>query len=227
MSADQYQLKPIGVIKSCFGEKFGTPRQPGLVPAARATLLLDVAYKDAVKGLDGFSHIWLCFWFNQTADQGWSPTVRPPRLGGNQRVGVFATRSNFRPNPMGWSVVELQGIEIHADVVKLSVGGADIVDGTPLLDIKPYLPYADSLPSAQAGFASAAPEFSVEVRLAPELTIEPTLKALIQQTIGLDPRPAYKGLNDRGNYGTLLNDFDVNWRMLDGVAEVYSVKKSK
>ncbi|HSP44184.1 MAG TPA: tRNA (N6-threonylcarbamoyladenosine(37)-N6)-methyltransferase TrmO, partial [Luteolibacter sp.] len=151
-------LDPIGIVRSCFGEKFAGPRQPGLCPSAWGELILHPPYRshEAVRGLEGFSHIWLIFGFHETAAQGWSPTVRPPRLGGNQRVGVFASRSTFRPNGLGLSLVRLEGIdEDSPDAPVLKLGGLDLIDGTPVYDIKPYLPYAESVPDAHAGFAAA------------------------------------------------------------------------
>lgn len=154
-----FQFAPIGVIRSCFRQKFGIPRQPRLVPAARATLELLPSYAqpEAVRGLEGFSHLWLLFVFHGIPAGHWQPTVRPPRLGGNQRMGVFATRSSFRPNPIGLSAVALERIEISAGRVVLHLAGVDVLDGTPVLDIKPYVPYADSIPEAVGGFANEAP----------------------------------------------------------------------
>jgi tRNA-Thr(GGU) m(6)t(6)A37 methyltransferase TsaA len=152
----QFSLSPIGTIHSCYGEKFGIPRQPGLVKSATATLELLPPYNspDALRGLDGFSHLWVIFLFHQSTRNQWKATVRPPRLGGNERVGVFASRSNFRPNPIGLSVVELLTVE----GTQLHLGGGDFLDGTPVLDIKPYLPYADCIPSATGAFATRTPE---------------------------------------------------------------------
>ncbi len=152
------QIEPVGVIESCFKEKFGIPRQPGLVEAACASLRLLPPYDraEAVRGLEGFSHVWLIFGFHATAAQGWRPTVRPPRLGGNARLGVFATRSTFRPNPLGLSVVRLLDIDTRRGV-QLQLAGGDLLNGTPVYDIKPYLPYADALSEAVGGFAPDGP----------------------------------------------------------------------
>ena len=158
------QFSPIGMISSCYKEKFGIPRQPGLVPAATAELILgDEFGEESVRGLEGFSHIWLNFVFHKTQAQGWKQMVRPPRLGGNEKVGVFASRSTFRPNPVGLSVVELLCVKIKKGRVVLHLAGCDLLEGTPVLDIKPYLPYADIIPGAKGGFAKNKPEALLEV----------------------------------------------------------------
>ncbi len=153
-------MRPIGYVHSCYREKFGIPRQPGLVTEAHGEvrLLPEFSQPDIVRGLEAFSHVWLVFQFHAIITAPWKPTVRPPRLGGNQRLGVFATRSMFRPNPLGLSVVKLEAVQHGASEIVLSVSGLDLLDGTPVLDIKPYLPYADCVEAATGGFASKAPE---------------------------------------------------------------------
>ena len=150
-----FQFEQIGVIRSPYKEKFAVPRQPGLVINGGGELHLVAPYNqaDAVRGLEAFSHLWVVFVFHQTMEGGWRPTVRPPRLGGNARMGVFATRSTFRPNPIGMSLVELKGIRCQKDQVILELGSLDLVDGTPVIDIKPYLPFAEALPDARASYA--------------------------------------------------------------------------
>ncbi len=150
-----FQFAQIGVIRSPYKEKFAVPRQPGLVKHGGGELHLVAPYNqaDAVRGLESFSHLWILFVFHQTMEGGWRPTVRPPRLGGNARMGVFATRSTFRPNPIGMSLVELEGIRCQKDQVILELGSLDLVDGTPVVDIKPYLPFAEALPDASASYA--------------------------------------------------------------------------
>lgn len=223
-------IEPIGIIHSCFKEKFGIPRQPGLVDAAEARLQLLPPYnrEEAVRGLEGFSHVWLIFGFHATAGQGWRPTVRPPRLGGNARVGVFASRSTFRPNPLGLSVVRLAGIDCR-DGVNLLLAGVDLLDLTPIFDIKPYLPYADALPSAQGGFAPENPDTAVSVSFSPQAERQlsrleaerPRLRQLVCELLAYDPRPAYRSDTDASrDYGVKLYDLDVRWRMLGDVAEV-------
>ncbi|MDE6589960.1 MAG: tRNA (N6-threonylcarbamoyladenosine(37)-N6)-methyltransferase TrmO, partial [Oscillospiraceae bacterium] len=165
-------MEPIARIRSEFPTKFGVPRQAGLVEALRAAVVFEPQYRvpDALRGIDGFSHLWLIWEFSENKQAGWSPTVRPPRLGGNQRMGVFATRSPFRPNPIGLSCVKLEGVGLSApDGPVLYVSGADLVDGTPILDIKPYLPYADCRPEAVGGFAGEAPEGRLAVDFPSEL----------------------------------------------------------
>jgi tRNA-Thr(GGU) m(6)t(6)A37 methyltransferase TsaA len=231
-----YRFEPIGIIHSCFKEKFGIPRQPGLAPAARATLELlpPCDREEAIRGLEAFSHLWLIFLFHATADQGWSPTVRPPRLGGNERVGVFATRSTFRPNPIGLSVVELERIEREPGKLLLHLRGADLLDGTPVLDIKPYIPYADSVPGATADRFALSP-VAMPVRFTPEAEAAchreeprlPGLRMLIEQVIAQDPRPAYQEQPERV-YGVRLYDLDVRWQVQpDGSALVIAAEAAR
>ncbi len=219
-------MQPIGTIRSPFREKFGVPRQAGLAPAARGRLELHAPYDDeaALTGLEDFSHLWLIFLFHQTQEQGWRPTVRPPRLGGNARVGVFASRSPFRPNPLGLSAVELLGIERKAGRLCLELGGLDLVDGTPVLDVKPYVAYADSIPQARCAFADQAPEKNLTVEFTDQAltAIEarreqyPDLEQLIEQVLRADPRPAYRQ-DEPGarRYGMRLLDGDLRWRVED------------
>ena len=170
--SDSFEMRPIARIRSDFGSKFGVPRQSGLVDALEAAVVFEEPYRnpDALRGLEGFSHIWLIWAFHQSQRPEWSPTVRPPRLGGNQRVGVFASRSPFRPNPIGLSSVRLDHIA-YTDALGpvLHVRGADLVDGTPILDIKPYLPYGDCHPEAAGGFASEPARPTLEVEIPPAL----------------------------------------------------------
>ncbi len=228
-------LTPLGYIESCFKEKFGIPRQPGLVQAARASLRLLPPFDraEAVRGLDGFSHVWLIFGFHGTADGGWRPTVRPPRLGGNQRLGVFATRSTFRPNPLGLSVVRLAGIDTSHGV-RLEFSGADLLDGTPIYDIKPYLPYADAITDACGGFAPDEPAIAVDIVFTPEAErhleqasrARPQIRALVEEMLRYDPRPAYFGSSDRRkDFGVRLYEFDVKWRIDDGRAVVTALER--
>lgn len=232
-----FSFTPIGIVHSPFKEKFGVPRQPGIAPAARATLELLPPYDrdEALEGLAGFSHVWIVFVFHATAGQGWSPTVRPPRLGGNVRVGVFASRSTFRPNPIGLSVVELAGFGREDGRLVLHLRGADLIDGTPVLDIKPYVPYVDSLPNAAGGFAAGAPEVRLAVRFTPHAEAQvaargqahPQLRELITQVLGADPRPAYhEDEQTERIYGMRLLDFDLRWRVEEGVAVVMELSGS-
>ena len=193
---DELKMRPVASIKTDFGGKFGIPRQSGLAAGAKGEIIFAPEFRnpDAVRGLDGFSHIWLIWEFSENVRQSWSPTVRPPRLGGNTRMGVFATRSPFRPNPIGLSCVKLEGVELTPDRGPvLRVSGADIMDGTPILDIKPYIPYADSHPEAVGGFASSAPEERLDVRLAADASALPENKLeTLRDVLSRDPRPRYQ-----------------------------------
>jgi tRNA (adenine37-N6)-methyltransferase len=231
-----YRFQPIGILHTPFKEKFGIPRQPGLVAAVEGVLELLPPFDQpaAVEGLDGYSHLWVEFVFHRNLGQGWQPRVRPPRLGGNRRVGVFASRSPFRPNPIGLSLLSLREVVVDQQGVRLRLGGVDLLDGTPVLDIKPYLPYAESLPGARGGIAPEAPSASLPVRFLADaeqaLQARPDgdrLRALITALLALDPRPAYVG-ETRGErvYGMRLYDFDLRFRIQDGVAEVLALGES-
>lgn len=219
-----YTFNPIGFIRSCFMEKFGTPRQSGLVPEAGAVLEIAPQFQrsEAFRDLETFSHIWLIFVFHQCIDNHWHPTVRPPRLGGNRRVGVFASRSGFRPNPIGQSAVQLVKLEASKGLLRLHLQGVDLVDGTPVLDIKPYLPYADSLPGAKAGYAPQRPVAKAEVifsRTAEQachrlrITRHPQLKQLIIDLLALDPRPGYANGTTKRKYGMRLWDLNIIFKV--------------
>ncbi|EPC03013.1 hypothetical protein L861_22135 [Litchfieldella anticariensis FP35 = DSM 16096] len=213
-----FTLDAIGRIESDYPDKFGIPRQPGLVRASRARLVLLPPYDDplTVRALEDFSHLWLTFVFHRSPTR-WTPLVRPPRLGGNAKVGVFASRSTHRPNRLGLSLVELTGIDTSKGV-RLGLRGHDLLDGTPVLDIKPYLPWAESLPEARTGFAPEAPPqrpvvftSEVEAMLAARSDGD-SLRELITQVLAQDPRPAYRnGVEDR-RYGLRLRDVDVRFR---------------
>lgn len=233
-----YRFDVIGTIHSCYTEKFGIPRQPGLSEAAEATLELLYPFNrpEAVKGMEAFSHIWIAFVFHGVTRQEWKPTVRPPRLGGNQRLGVFATRSTHRPNPLGLSVVELLAIENVDGKVVLHLRGADLLDGTPVLDIKPYIPYADSKHQASAGFADAAPQQQLSVNFSEAAKDAcrrldkryPKLQALIVETLALDPRPAYQAGSGTGKeYGMSLYGINIRFRIGGNTAEVFEITESK
>ena len=216
-----WTFEPIGFIASCYDEKFAVPRQPGLVPAAKATLRLEgeAAQPSCLLGLEQFSHLWVCFVFDQTAGQ-WNPTVRPPRLGGNERVGVFASRSNFRPNPIGWSVVEIGGMAENS----IELLGGDFVDGTPVLDIKPYLSYADAIADARCSYAAEAPIASLNVVFDTPVS-DPQLQQIIEQTLAFDVRPAYrKAENTERVYGAKMAGVNVRWRIDGETVRVISLE---
>ncbi len=230
-------LQQIGVIHSPWKEKFAVPRQPGLVSDGTGKLELLPPYNQeaAVRGLTDFSHIWILFIFHQIQRDGWRPTVRPPRLGGNSRTGVFATRSPFRPNPLGMSLVALKGVETCKGVVMLTLGSLDLTDGTPVVDIKPYLPFAESIPDARAGFASEAPAAAMPVyfsdcaeqQIAARQHCYPNLMRFITETLAQDPRPAYRrGAESTREYAVRLLDFTLRWRVTDTGAEVIAIDPS-
>ena len=213
-------IQPIAHICSDFSEKFGIPRQSGLVEELTAMVVFEPAYRvpEALRGIEGFSHLWLIWEFSQARRENWSPTVRPPRLGGNLRLGVFATRSPFRPNPLGLSCVRL--LEITRDQTLgpvLTVAGADLLDGTPIYDIKPYLPYADCRPDAVGGFAARPKEASLEVDCPPALLARvpeekrPALLAVLAQ----DPRPQYQN-DPKRIYGMSFAGLEVRFQVVEG-----------
>jgi len=220
-------LDPIGTVRSCFGGKFGVPRQPGLCPSAWGTLVFHEPYRspEAIRGIEGFSHLWLIFGFHETLHRGWKPTVRPPRLGGNQRVGVFASRSTFRPNGLGLSLVRLEGIDrTSAKAPVLMLGGLDLLDGTPVHDIKPYLPYAESIPDAAAGFArEEIPRLKVETSdaaAAAFASLPERAQALIREALALDPRPAVRAADSGRVFGAILCGRDVRFIVRHGVCRI-------
>ena len=218
-----YNFKTIGTIRSCYKEKFGIPRQPGLV-SSTATIEIATEYSqdEAFRELKTFSHIWVFFIFHAVESKDWKPTVRPPRLGGNQRVGVFASRSMFRPNPIGLSVVELKSVERIENKIVLTVVGGDFLDATPIIDIKPYLPYVDSVDAAIPGYAIEKPDakFNIVFTEAAKEEIKkaeddyPRLSCIITEILKLDPRPAYhetKQINKE--FAIKLYDYDLKWHV--------------
>ncbi len=227
-------LEPIGIVRSCFGSKFGIPRQPGLCPSAWGRLAFHPPYRsaEALRGIDGFSHLWLIFGFHETRDQGWRPTVRPPRLGGNQRVGVFASRSTFRPNGLGLSLVALEGIDAAAeDGPALLLGGLDLLDGTPVFDVKPYLSYAESVPEATSGFAQEAiSRLPVSVAETARVEFEgltARAKAVIQEALSLDPRPATQTGDEGREFGADLCGCNVRFVVSEGICTVFQIEPNK
>jgi len=237
LSENQITFNFIGRVNSPYKEKFAIPRQPGLVSAAKGsiTLLNAANNEELVRGLEQFSHLWLLFVFHGTQQQGWKALVRPPRLGGNKKLGVLATRSTFRPNPIGMSVVKLDKIEQINKQIIIHISGLDLLDQTPIVDIKPYIPYSDSISDAQAGFAQQAPYqplsviFSVQAqgdigKLRDEY---PDLILFIQQVLTQDPRPAYKKQNiDEKIYGMTLYDLNILWQVqANNTVEVISLNK--
>lgn len=232
-----FSFPVIGRIESCFNEKFGTPRQPGLAAHARARLVLEPPYNrpDALEGLEACSHIWVQFVFHANRPGEWSPRVRPPRLGGNRRLGVFATRSPFRPSPIGLSVVRLTGIHCQGEDCWLELAGVDMIDGTPVLDIKPYLPWVDAVPEATHGFAGEAPPLlpvnfgetaaAQLAQLAAEDVQLRQLQELLVEVLQQDPRPAYQQPNPERTYGMRISGLNVRWhyQVAAGVATAIDI----
>ncbi|GLS26006.1 tRNA (N6-threonylcarbamoyladenosine(37)-N6)-methyltransferase TrmO [Marinibactrum halimedae] len=212
----------IGVIRSCFGEKFGVPRQPGLAPSSNAQLELLPPFNQpaAVSGLECVSHVWLQFLFHHSIDVPWRASVRPPRLGGNKKMGVFATRSPVRPNPIGLSVVKLESIDTDNGRVVLNFSGIDLVDGTPILDIKPYVPYVDCLPDANNDIAATPPlhlpvsfeRFGKNEEGVNSVELSESDRALIIEVLQQDPRPSFQSLDTERVYGMKLRNHDLRWR---------------
>ena len=229
----EFNFHTVAIVHSCYKEKFGIPRQSGLSLSAEATIELIPPYnqEDYVRELEGFSHIWVVFIFHQHLNIEAKATVRPPRLGGNKRIGVFASRSPFRPNPVGLSAVKLNKVTVENKKVILHVSGADFIDNTPVIDIKPYINYADSIPDAQSSYANTAPANVLNIifleaanrAINDNLTDYPDLKNLIHETISLDPRPAY--INDTNKeYGLNLYDFNIRWRVKENIAEILAIE---
>ncbi|UUM29943.1 tRNA (N6-threonylcarbamoyladenosine(37)-N6)-methyltransferase TrmO [Vibrio japonicus] len=215
-----YSIEPIGYIESPYKEKFAVPRQPRLVPAANSRVRLSGAANspEALRGIEQFSHVWLLFLFDQNLEAGWKPTVRPPRLGGNERIGVFASRSTFRPNGIGMSAVEVKGVSKKGDQLYLELGSVDLVDGTPIVDIKPYIPYSDAINNAAGGYAEAEPEtllveFSPDALAVLQSSKDKDMKQkVIEQVLAQDPRPAYKkNKPDTKEYAVNLFNLNVKF----------------
>ncbi len=221
------KMTPIAHIRTDFGSKFGVPRQSGVVEELQARIVFEPPYRnpDALRGLTDFSHLWLIWHFSEVKQEGWSPTVRPPRLGGNTRMGVFATRSPYRPNPIGLSAVKIVSVELHTpEGPVITVAGADLMDGTPIFDIKPYLAYADSHPEAKGGFVEGLTDRAVEVRC-DEALLSPlpndTRKSLLA-VLSHDPRPTYQNDPDRV-YGMEFAGHNVRFTVADGVLTVVEI----
>lgn len=223
------EFQPIAYIHNDYTAKFGIPRQSGLVEEVESRIVFEPAYRneDALRGLEGWSHLWLLWIFSESIRENWSPTVLPPRLGGKTRMGVFATRSPFRPNPIGLSSVKLLGVDLHTpEGPVIRVSGADLMDGTPILDIKPYLPYTDSHPDALGGFAEPVREYSLEVIFPDEwkALVPPRLMTPVLGLLAQDPRPSYQDDPDR-IYGVAFGGYDFRFRVADGVLTVCEVEK--
>ena len=220
-------IQVIARMHSDFATKFGIPRQSGLVEELRSTVVFEPEFRnaDALRGIEDFSHLWIIWQFSEAVRQGWSPTVRPPRLGGNTRMGVFATRSPFRPNNLGLSCVRLLGIEHTAEFgTVIHVGGADLMDGTPIFDVKPYIPYSDSHPDAKGGFTDTAGDFLLQVEF-PDALLQKIPQDKRDAAIGVlshDPRPSYQRKPGRV-YGLTFAGFDIRFTVEQDILTVIEV----
>ncbi|MBO6096480.1 MAG: tRNA (N6-threonylcarbamoyladenosine(37)-N6)-methyltransferase TrmO [Bacteroidales bacterium] len=221
---DELHIKPVAYYKGPFGTKFGIPRQSALANAVKGRIVFTEPYRvqEALRGLEGFERLWLVWGFsgNKPAKGEWQPTVRPPRLGGNTAMGVWATRSPFRPNPLGLSCVELLAVE----GMELLVQGADLMDGTPIYDIKPYIPYADAWPQARSGFVSGAPEATLQVVIPEDLPLDASQREALAQILALDPRPAYQDSPDKV-YGMVFDKMDIRFTVKDGILTIIGIEK--
>lgn len=231
-AAEALTLTPVAITRSCFKDKFGVPRQPGLTRHAHAELVIQSPFdrEDAFRGLETASHLWLTFQFHEAVRAEWRPVVRPPRLGGNKKIGVFASRSPFRPNSLGLSVVRNEGLVRKDGQLVLRIRDHDLIDGTPILDIKPYLPFADSVPEASLGWADSAPTERTEVVFWPQAEAElatlpnenyPEVRALIEDVVSYDPRPSFRrGRDEERIYGANLYDLNVRFRFVNDDSKI-------
>ena len=228
---ETFPMKVIAHIRSDFPTKFGIPRQSGLVQELKATVVFEPAYRnpDALRGLEDFSHLWLLWEFSKAVREEWSPTVRPPRLGGNKRLGVFATRAPFRPNPIGLSCVRLEKVEIDPELGPvIRVSGADLMDGTPIFDVKPYIPYADCQPDATGGFTQQVERRLLQVEC-PEELLAPVPEDRREGLMGVlanDPRPSYQNDPQRV-YGMAFAGFEVRFSVADQTLRVLEIEKKE
>ncbi|MCG7199096.1 tRNA (N6-threonylcarbamoyladenosine(37)-N6)-methyltransferase TrmO [Marinobacter pelagius] len=225
-SEESVLLTPVAITRSCFKDKFGVPRQPGLTRHAYAELVIQPPYdrEDAFRGLETASHLWVIFQFHEAVRAEWKPVVRPPRLGGNRKMGVFASRSPFRPNSLGLSVVRNEGLARRDGRLVLRISNHDLIEGTPILDIKPYLPFADSVPEASLGWADSPPTEKLAVVFLPEAERQladlapedyPDFRALIEDVVSYDPRPSFRrGRDEERIYGAHLYDVNVRFRFV-------------
>ncbi|ENM5906394.1 tRNA (N6-threonylcarbamoyladenosine(37)-N6)-methyltransferase TrmO [Vibrio mimicus] len=229
-----YPIEPVAIIESPYQEKFAVPRQPRLVPSvtARLKLLGECNCAETIRGIEQFSHVWLLFLFDQNLAAGWKPTVRPPRLGGNERIGVFASRATFRPNGIGMSAVELRGVSKEGDQYYLELGSVDLVNGTPIIDIKPYIPYSDSIANAQGGYAEQEPEriavmFGEQAQQTLNAHPEGHIRhAVISEVLAQDPRPAYKkNRADDKLYAVNLYDWNVKFTVTNEAIVVSAIER--
>lgn len=235
-AANEIIMQSIATVHSPYKQKFAIPRQPGLVSAAygRIELLGECNNIELLRNIEQHSHLWVIFIFHATQNQGWKPLIKAPRLGGNKKTGVFSSRSTFRPNPIGMSVVKFEGVSKRNNSLYIEISGLDILDGTPVLDIKPYIPYSDSLAEARSQFASSPEDHQIQIRFnqvaqqqVNQLQREyPKLALFIEQVLQQDPRPAYKKLKtDKQEYGMSLYDLNIRWQIQDQDCQIISINK--
>ncbi|TKB43142.1 tRNA (N6-threonylcarbamoyladenosine(37)-N6)-methyltransferase TrmO [Thalassotalea mangrovi] len=232
-----FSFSPIAIAHTPYKEKFAIPRQPGLVTAAKGVLELIPPFNDRqmLRDIEQHSHLWLLFVFHGTAEQGWKPLIKAPRLGGNQKTGVLASRSTFRPNPIGMSVVKLEGIDLSGKNPCIQISGMDLMDGTPIIDIKPYIPYSDALSQAHSQFAPEPQQHDIDVKFNDEvlqtlssLANGDELKTLINQVLLQDPRPAYKKQDPSWQeYGMMLDDYNIRWKIADKTCVVMQLTQAR
>lgn len=224
----EFSVKMIARIETEFSEKFGIPRQSGLVESALGKIVFEPEYRtaDALRGLEGYSHIWIIWQFSKAVRDTWSPTVRPPRLGGNKRMGVFATRSPFRPNAIGLSCVKIEKIDLEK--VEIYVSGVDMLSGTPIIDIKPYLPYVDIRNDAVGGFAQERKDYALQVNIPPDKLekIPQEHRISVREILTQDPRPSYQEDGER-IYGMTYGGCEIKFQVSDGILTVTNVEKSE
>ncbi len=223
---EKFEITAIAHIRSPFGEKFGIPRQSNLVESITSTIVFEPEYRnaEALRGIEDFEYLWLIWQFSENHEKGWHPTVRPPRLGGNRRMGVFATRSPFRPNGLGLSSVRLLGVTNHSDEGPLlHIGGADLKDGTPIVDIKPYIPYCDAHAGARSGFAETAPNkgLRVEWTAGEREKLPENLQETLEEVLRQDPRPSYQHDTER-IYGMRFDQYDIRFRISEETITIVS-----
>jgi len=235
-ASEALTLTPVAITRSCFQDKFGVPRQPGLTRHAWADLIIEPPFdrEDAFRGLETCSHLWLTFQFHEAVRAEWRPVVRPPRLGGNRKIGVFASRSPFRPNSLGLSVVSNQGLRREGSRLLLRIRDHDLIDGTPILDIKPYLPFADSVPGAETGWASEPPTGRLTVTFSSTARAQlaaldpdtyPDFAALIEDVVSYDPRPSFRrGRDEERVYGAHLYRHNVRFAFTPKGVDVIDVE---
>ena len=227
MSGEKLMIEPVAYIKNGYNEKFGVPRQSGLAGSVKSEIIFKFGYNDEnmLRGIEQYSHLWLVWGFSDNGDK-WSPTVRPPKLGGNKRVGVFATRSPFRPNGLGLSCVKLEAVEATEKGTRLVVSGADLKTDTPIYDIKPYLPYVDSIPQANGGFSEEHKDDYVCVEFQENVSVKDDFKAEIEEILSLDPRPQYQNDEERV-YGISYRNMQIKFVYIDGKIIVTHIQEEE